>query len=54
MKVYCTECKWYIDGFCKHPENLYEFDSWASRIAQKLMPWDRNAKNDCELFQEER
>lgn len=46
-KVYCTECKWYIEGLCKNPNNLYEGDSWASRIKQKAMPWDINDKNDC-------
>ena len=50
MKVYCTECEWYQDGFCKNEENLYEEDSWASRIKMKRKPWEINKLNDCKWF----
>lgn len=55
MKVYCKDCKWYINYWdisashienCNHPENVFDVDTHLHHPRQK------NYKNICDCFEQ--
>lgn len=49
-KVYCSECRHYVESWCKSPDNVVYESNWFSRTRIKDQAWNLNKNNDCKWF----